>query len=718
MNAPDNNPVWREIAPIRPRLRSHVVFQRQEVRGRLWYVLRDESSNRHFRLSEGAYLAASQMDGSRSMADIRALLVRRLGEDTAPGPDDLVRLLAQLHNADAVRHAEAPNISELWQRGASADRRTILMQLRSPLAIRIPLLDPDRFLDRTAIVGRAVFSLAGFFVWLGVILYAGTQIGSYWEPLTQNFSDRVLAADNLFLIVLVFPFLKALHELGHGYAIKRFGGECHEIGVMFLVFMPVPYVDASSAAFFPSKLHRVLVGAAGMYVELLIAALAFLLWRDMEPGLLRSAMYNIMLIGGVSTIFFNGNPLLRFDGYFILSDLISIPNLGPRSNRYIPYLIRRYIFRVKTATSPVLAEGERLWFAGYSVASFVYRMLIVVTIMLFVAGKFFFIGVILALWLCIMVFVKPVYQIVKWLLFSPDLAGRRNPALLASIVAAGGLGALAFAVPAPVATIADGVVWAAEEEELTFAVDGEVREVAIDRKDRLCEGCTVAALYDPELDARIKALESRKTALEMTRRAEQGTGQLVAASISEIELAHVKERLEQAYLRQAASTLKSPGEGPAILFDGPDLVGRYVRRGEILGYVFPEPDLVVEAVVTQSQIGRIREGVGQVSVALADNEWQVIDAQLERVTPASTRTLPSMALSTTGGGRIAIDPTSNPDRPQTMEDIYQIVVRLDAPLAVAHLGQRAHVRLAHAPEPVAFQIWRQIRQVFLRRFDV
>ena len=138
----------------------------------------------------------------------------------------------------------------------------------------------------------------------------------------------MLSAQNLLLLWLVFPVIKLLHELGHAYAAKAGGGEVHEMGMMLLVFMPVPYVDATAAGGFRSKWRRALVGAAGMLVELFIASLCMFVWVLVEPGVMRAVAFNVMLIAGVSTVVFNGNPLLRFDGYYILSDLIEIPNLA------------------------------------------------------------------------------------------------------------------------------------------------------------------------------------------------------------------------------------------------------------------------------------------------------------------------------------------------------------------------------------------------------
>ena len=167
----------------------------------------------------------------------------------------------------------------------------------------------------------------------------------HWRELTADISDRILAVDNLLLIAVCYPVIKALHELGHGYAVKAFGGAVHEVGVMFLVFAPMPYVDASASSEFRSKWRRALVGAAGMGVEVFVAALALYVWLLVEPGLVRALAYNIMLIASVSTVLFNGNPLLRYDGYYILTDVLEIPNLWQRAARYWGYLVERYAFR-------------------------------------------------------------------------------------------------------------------------------------------------------------------------------------------------------------------------------------------------------------------------------------------------------------------------------------------------------------------------------------
>ena len=282
--------------------------------------------------------------------------------------------------------------------------------MRNPLAMRFKLFDPEKFLVRFEPFVRPVFNWVGALVWLALVGYAVFLVGVHWPEFTRNVTDRVLAPENLVLVWIIFPILKALHEFGHAFAIKLLKGEVHEMGIIFLVFTPIPYVDASSSLAFRSKWERALVGAAGIFVELFLAAIAVLVWVNVEPGFVRSVAYNVVLIAGVSSLLFNVNPLLRFDGYYILMDLLEIPNLGQRGNRYLAYLVQRYLFGIRDAEPPLSSRGERIWFSIYSSAAFVYRIFIYTAIIVFIASNFFIAGVLIALWAIASMIVYPLFK--------------------------------------------------------------------------------------------------------------------------------------------------------------------------------------------------------------------------------------------------------------------------------------------------------------------
>ena len=288
----------------------------------------------------------------------------------------------------------------------------------------------NRFLVRLQPLARAIFSWFGGLLWLAVV---GTGIflaGLHWPELTEDITDRVLAPKNIVLLWLTFPFLKAFHEFGHAFAIKKLGGEVHEIGMMLLVLTPIPYVDASSASAFRNKWERIMVGAAGMAVELFIAAIALFVWINIEPGAIRSILYNMIFIAGISSLLFNGNPLLRYDAYYMLGDLLEIPNLGPRGIRYLGYAAQRYLFGLRDLEPPLSAPGERVWFVFYTVASFAYRIFIYASIILFIASKFFVAGVVLAGWAMVSMIILPAGKGIRFLFSSPRLGRKRARASL------------------------------------------------------------------------------------------------------------------------------------------------------------------------------------------------------------------------------------------------------------------------------------------------
>src|SRR2546422_9728134 len=214
-------------------------------------------------------------------------------------------------------------------------RRQRMSEWLSPLSWRFHVLDPEPLLRRLLPWFRPLFAPLGLVPWLAIVVPALVLMAVHWEALTENFIDRVTTPENALALFLLFPIIKALHELGHAAAIKAYGGEVHDMGVMLLVFTPIPYVDASSATAFGSKWRRFVVGGAGMMVELVIASVALYVWLGAQPGVARSLAHYAIILAGISTVLFNGNPLLRYDGYYMLVDLLEIPNLYTRSRTWL-----------------------------------------------------------------------------------------------------------------------------------------------------------------------------------------------------------------------------------------------------------------------------------------------------------------------------------------------------------------------------------------------
>src|SRR2546426_4875888 len=358
MSKPIFSASWYRVAALKPRLRSHAQIHRHQYRGDTWYVLQDLSMERFVRFSPAAYSVIGLMDGLATVEQIWDAACTRLGAD-APTQDEMIQLLSRLYQTDALQCDVAPDTRELLQRYEKQSRRQRQNRIFSFFSWRFPLLDPDRFLQSFLPLVRPLFGWVGAIIWLAAVVPAVILFAAHWTDITQGVLDRVLLPENLIFLWLLFPVIKTFHEFGHAFATRIFGSEVHEMGIMLLVFTPIPYVDASSAWAFREKWRRVVVGLAGMLVEVFIAALSLFVWLNAQPGAVRTLAYNAIFIAGISTLVFNANPLLRYDGDYILADVLEIPNLRSRSSAYLSYLCERYLFGNVHSEAPESQRAEK-----------------------------------------------------------------------------------------------------------------------------------------------------------------------------------------------------------------------------------------------------------------------------------------------------------------------------------------------------------------------
>ena len=715
MEKPLFSPSWYRIARLKPRLRAHSQIHRHTYRGEQWYVLQDHVSSRLYRFTPTAYQIIGLMDGSRTVQELWELAAERLGDDS-PTQDDMIRLFRQLHMADVLLCDEPPDTRELLKRSKTADQARWKANLRSPLFLRFSLFDPDIFLARTLSFIKPLFGLFGLVLWLTATITATVLAGRHWPELTHNIADRVLAADNLLILWFVYPVVKILHEFGHGYAVKRWDGEVHEMGIMLLVLMPLPYVDASAASAFREKWRRILVGGAGILTELFVASLAMLFWVSLAPGLPRSIAFNVILVGSVSTLLFNANPLLRYDGYYMLADLLDIPNLAQRSINYLQYSVKKYLLKIPNTERPYIAPGERPWLAVYAVAAFFYRLFIYVGIILFIAGKFFIIGILLAIWAAGNMFALPLFKGVRFILANRSLHGRR----LHAITVTGG--SLAFVLlllcvlPFPLWTNAEGVVWAPEDAMVRAGAGGFLQKLTVPGGSPVQKGQILANSSDPELEAQTKILRARLNEFELRYGAALATDPLKANIILE-EREHIRTALGRAEEELADLTVRSPRDGLFVVPKEADLAGRFLRKGELIGYVLEAEKPVIRVVVPQTRVDLIRQRTTGVLLRFADHFDTIVPATVKREVPGGMEQLPSPTLSTAGGGQIAIDPTEQ-NNMKTFEKMFQFDIEIAQPRPALFLGGRVYTRFQHGYEPLALQWYRLLRQLFLKRFNV
>jgi putative peptide zinc metalloprotease protein len=706
---------WYRVANVRPRLRNHAQVHRHVYRGGIWYVLQDHASGRFHRFSPVANFVIGLMDGERTMQKIWELACAQLG-DELPSQAELIKLMSDLYRADVLQGDAPPDIREQHERRGKNLKMKIKQYVGNPLSLRFPLVDPDRALQRMANWTKPVFGRLGAVVWCVTMVTALVMLARHWQEFSDGMLDRVFSVENLLLIGVLFPLVKVLHEFGHALAIKVRGGEVHEMGVMLLLLMPIPYVDGSSASAFANKRWRMLVGAAGMLVELFIAAIAMILWVYLEPGINRAITYNIVLIAGVSTLLFNANPFLRYDGYYILSDYLEIPNLGQRSNDYLGYLVNRYLFAVTDVKSPVVAKGEPAWFVFYGITSFLYRMFMMVSIVLVVAGKFFLFGILMAVWSIFNMLVQPIAKKLGYLLNSPKLNRSRSRAIGITCTVLLGLTLILFWIPAPSYTRSEGVIWTPEESQVRAKVDGFITQVVAIPGSLVVKGALLVRCVDPELNARLAVLQSDLLGLE-ARYGAARVNNRVQATILLQQVAHARVALALARNRLADLDIRSPGVGKFEMGEVQNMPGRFVQRGELLAYITNETRTTIRVVIPQADADQVRKGSVDVLVRFVDSPATIRGAKVMRSVPGATNLLPGMALSLQGGGKIGIDPSKQGD-PIALENLFVLDLQLVDDVATDKLGSRVYVRFEHSPEPIGSQWYRAGRSVFMKKFNV
>jgi len=667
---------WYKVADLHVRLRKHATIHRHIYRGKVWYVLQDHATGQFQRFSPQAYQLIGLMDGSKTLQQIWDAGCQRLGDDL-PTQDELIQLVAELNKANVIQTDTLPDIEQLQRRRWEQQRSKFIQQLKSPLSIRIPMLDPEYFLAKCMPLINIIFSRFGGLLWLLIVILGGALAVIHWRGLTDNLSDRLFALQNIMLMALAYPLVKVIHELGHAFAVKRWGGEVHEMGVMLLVFFPVPYVDASAATSFRNKYQRMLVGAVGILGELLIASIAMIVWVSVEPGGIRALAFNVMLIGGISTLIFNGNPLLRFDAYYVLADYLETPNLGSRGNSQVGYLLKCYIFGVRGLKSAAKSASESAWLASYSIAAYIYRLFVMVAISSFIASQYLFIGVLLACWSVWASLLMPIMKILPKPLTDPQLRRKRTRIFTISGGVIGATLLLLLAVPVPYKTYSQGVLYVPQEAFIRSPVNGFVDALMVPIGSHVQPETLLISLKAPDLIAEAKVLAAQVNEADI--RYQASVNDRTTSDILLQELNFIKQEYMQAQTHLASLDIYSHAEGEFFISDLDGITGKYVQRGEMISFVIDYQNLPMTVMIPEDDIDMVKNQTRAIELRFVSDPQTTYKGSILRHIPASTQQLPSATLSTDGGGMIALDPQASQGL-KSYQSYFRI--ELDVPNAI------------------------------------
>lgn len=713
---------WHRVAQSRAKLKPEVEIRRHTFQGSVWYVLRDPLNNQYARLSPPAYFMACRLRLDRTLEQVwRECL--DLYPEQAPSQIEVIYLLAHLTQHNLITSDLPPDARQTFSRYQKNQVKERQSKLLNFLYWRQPLFDPDEFLVDALPFFRPFFSRWGLILWAAVILYAlelcVENAASVWDRSSGFFSPS-----NLFLLYAAGIVTKLWHELGHGLLCRHYGGRVNTFGAMLLLLTPLPYVDVSTSWSFPRRSERIIVAAGGMIFEFFLAAVALIFWAktlqgpQATPSALNAFAYNVFVLSSIVTLLFNINPLLRFDGYYIFSDFVQIPNLYQRSVLQLKYLLEHYVFKANRSLSPAQSnsEGHALWI--YGLASGVYRMILMWSIFFTLAGTFMGIGLVIAFFILFMWVVLPIGKFFKYLSRDPILQQCRPRAF--GLVAAFGLGLFVFLafIPFPHHFWATGIVEADDSRQIYAETSGYLNKVVAAPGSAVKAGDVLVQLDDPLSTYK---LQDAQADLSQAQNMVSGSSDApqVMATAAGVQLHAAWDRLRNTRLHLSQLTVRAPIDG---IWSSPqisDKCGYWLPRGSLLGEVVAvEPrKFHFLAVVPQSNAAQLFSGPLSAWIRLPGQSDIPIHATSIRIIPSESKVLPSASLSWAAGGEIQTEETDSTGL-KAKESFYLVYASLD-PQTPATLAQRRRglMRFATTWSPLLTQLHSQILQTFQERVE-
>ncbi len=705
---------WHQVAPLQLALLPSVQVHKQVYRGQEWYVLQDVCSQKFFRVRPDGYRFICALSPKETLADTWQRFVERYPEQ-APGQDDVIQLLAQLHHSNLLFFRSESDNDAIFKRFRQQKSKENFGKLLAFLYLRVPLWNPNDFLNVWRGVLSPLFNPWALLLWLLLVLLGGKAIVENWDSAWQQ-GQGMLALGNLPLLYISVFLLKLFHEMGHAIVCKKYGGEVHTMGVMFIVFTPLPYIDATASWSMRSRWQRTLVGAAGMYVELLFAALATLIWVGTGPGLINSLAFNILVAGSVSSILFNGNPLLRFDAYYMLADAVDIPNLYQRANQQWLYYVDRWLFGTVQAESPAHSFSEALWLSSYAVLSLFYRLFVMSLITLMVADIWLGLGFIVVIMMLFVWLLIPLQKLLKYVLISPRLYRNRGRARAVTVVAVAGLVALISLLPLPYALEAPGVIEARQTLPVFSGAGGRLMALEVRPGDSVVEGQLLMRFDNEEL---LQDLQITRHQLQeaqwRSRQALDEAGSDPAPFLRQIEA--LQQRQENLLKRQAQLSVRAPQAGIWLGSSLQPRLGSIFNQDELLGQVTVTGSYRFIGVVSQTQAAALFGApLERVEIKFSGQSSQTLVSHALQFIPFQHNVLPSRALGIAGGGDI-LTQNDGTGREVTREAFFQLAVDVPADSAIALMpGITGYLRIPLGSRTLFWQVRQGLLQLIQRRY--
>ncbi len=741
MASVDQSMMSSDNRAIRLKARADLIINESIFQGERCWIVKDPLAMKYFRLQGPEYLVLRLLDGTKSYRQIKTQLDRQFPEQRFR-MEILQQLIDSFHKNGLLASPTPGQAVPLGRRRNKELRQKALGLLSSLVAIRFPGFDPDPILNWLYPKFRWFFTKLAFCLCLLICLAAAILVLTHFSEFMRKMPDfqKFFGINNLLFMALILIFTKTIHEFGHGLMCKHFGGECHEIGFMLLVMTPAMYCNTSDSWVLPNKWHRIAIGAGGMYVELVMAAICTFIWWNTNPGWLHYLCLNIMFLSSVSTVLFNANPLLRYDGYYILSDFLEIPNLAQKSKQALINWLRVHTLGMKPIASRMLPKRHKEIFAIYAVASFVYRWFVMIVIFWFLTKVFEpygleIVGHILIAVSLVGMIVIPVFKLVKFFLYPGRFREvKKKKAIISGIVLAGLVAAFCY-VPFPHYAWAHFVIRPDGAQHVFVKHPGSLVEINCKPGEQVVAGQILAKLRNEEFSLELLRLESKKAELEADLKVyelELESSDLSARKIAEsvAQIANIKQQiaiklqqLEQLNLRaDRDGTVISPPNvvqqtsvgGRLVKWDGiscePRNLSAYLQPSAVpFCYVGDPKNMKAVLVIEQSDIKFLKPDQ---TVQLVLNQFRDtrIRGKIKSISSIELQHVPR-ELSKTNNGLVAVNPQKDGTEPP-------LITSYEASVSLSHLdfidlrpGYYGQAKVKVGQASLGWRLWRYVRKV-------
>lgn len=664
----------QELQHSRPVLRDDIRFSQQTHDNEQVYVVEDPVKSKYFRIGLPEYRFVSLLNGKHTIGEALSQIAKELGNDAFSEHEAAVVLdwlleMELLLPTSGVKQLELDS-----KRQKSKDQAN--MKYLNLLFLKVPLFNPERFL--TALTPMMTWMLGPSFlcVWVIVVLSGAYQIVVNSEKFTVS-GAQIFGLHNWLWLFVAWIILKVVHELFHGLVCKKLGGHVYEAGVIWILFAPIGYVDATSSWMFDSKWKRIYTAAAGMYIEIFVAGVFAWLWAYSDPGPFRELAYNVVILASITTLLFNANPLMKFDGYYIFSDLVEIPNLYQEGAAFVKHLGKKYFLGLQS-TFPSRSPKQDWIIRIYGVCSFVWRILVMVTLLIIANHLFFGAGILLVITSLIMLLGVPLF---KLFMFFKDGNSFEQPnpwkfllrMSLFLITISYVLTQFTFSkdIAAP------SVVDYKEIQNMFASHDGFIEQYFVEDGQQVDVDQPILKLKNTQLDASVKAVQIKLNQIELRRNEFLSDGRIANLQALNKKIHVLRLQLEEKIQQQKSLLVLASEAGQVTLPEVQTMLGRYVDRNTILAKIVNNQQKNIVFIVEQRDFNQLQSKKGsQINVYITGRGK--VTGEIYRVSQQASNVTRYPQLTSLGGGVVPALSQGNSNQELSLVTPYfEVVVDSD-----------------------------------------